>query len=44
MILVIPDCFTKFGGNQYINSTATGRYEDYIVNEIIPFIQNNYNI
>ncbi len=44
MILVIPDCFTKFGGNQYINSTATGRYEDYIVNEIIPFMQNNYNI
>ena len=44
MILVIPDCFTKFGGNQYINSTATGRYEDYIVNELVPFIQNNYNI
>lgn len=44
MILVIPNCFTKFGGNQYINSTATGRYEDYIVNEIIPFMQNNYNI
>ena len=44
MILVIPDCFTKFGGNQYINSTATGRYEDYIVNELIPFIQNHYNI
>jgi enterochelin esterase-like enzyme len=44
MILAIPDCFTKFGGNQYINSTATGRYEDYIVNEIVPFIQSNYNI
>ncbi len=44
MILVILDCFTKFGGNQYINSTATGRYEDYIVKEIIPFIKNNYNI
>ncbi|HLN34322.1 MAG TPA: alpha/beta hydrolase-fold protein [Nitrososphaeraceae archaeon] len=43
MILVIPDCFTKFGGNQYINSTATGRYEDYIVTEIVPFIQSNYN-
>ena len=44
MILVIPDCFTKFGGNQYINSTATGKYEDYIVNEIVPFIHSNYNI
>lgn len=44
MVLVIPDCFTKFGGNQYINSKATGRYEDYIVNEIVPFIQRNYNV
>jgi len=44
MILVIPDCFTKFGGNQYINSQATGRYQDYIVKEIVPFIQSNYNV
>ncbi|MGI0080057.1 MAG: alpha/beta hydrolase, partial [Nitrososphaerales archaeon] len=34
LILVLVDCFTKFGGNQYINSSATGRYEDYIVDEI----------
>jgi len=40
MILVLLDCFTRFGGNQYINSTATGRYEDYIVdtNFIIIFM------
>jgi enterochelin esterase-like enzyme len=44
MILVLLDCFTRFGGNQYINSTATGRYEDYIVKEIIPFVDRNYNI
>jgi enterochelin esterase-like enzyme len=44
MILVIPDCFTKFGGNQYINSTATGQYEDHIVKELVPFIQENYNV
>jgi enterochelin esterase-like enzyme len=44
MILVLIDCFTKFGGNQYINSSATGRYEDYILNEIVPFIDKTYNI
>ena len=44
MILVIPNCFNKFGGSQYINSTAIGKYEDYILNEVIPFIQSNYNI
>ena len=43
MILVLVDCFTKFGGNQYINSSATGRYEDYIINEIVPFVDKTYN-
>ncbi len=44
MVLVLIDCFTRFGGNQYINSSATGMYEDYIVNEIVPFVDKNYNI
>jgi len=43
MILVLLDCFTRFGGNQYINSSATGTYEDYIVKEIVSFVDNNYN-
>ena len=43
MILVLVDCFTRFGGNQYMNSSATGRYEDYITKEIVPFIDQNYN-
>ena len=42
MIVVIPDCFTRFGGNQYINSTATGMYESYITKEIVPFIRTEY--
>jgi enterochelin esterase-like enzyme len=44
MIVVLVDCFTKFGGSQYINSTATGMYEDYITNEIVEFVDENYNI
>lgn len=44
MILVLVDCFTSFGGNQYINSSATGMYEDYIVKEIVPFIKKHYNV
>ncbi len=38
MILVLPDCFTRFGGSQYLNSTATGRYQDHLVNELVPWI------
>ncbi len=35
-IVVFPDCFTCLGGNQYINSTAIGRYADYLTREIVP--------
>jgi len=31
MILVHIDCFTKLGGNQYVNSSAIGNYEDYLI-------------
>jgi S-formylglutathione hydrolase FrmB len=42
MILIMPDCFTWYGGSQYINSTATGDYEDYLTKEIIPFVDENF--
>jgi S-formylglutathione hydrolase FrmB len=37
-IVVFPDCFTALGGNQYINSSAIGRYADYLTREIVPLI------
>lgn len=42
MIAVLPDCFTRYGGSQYVNSTATGNYEDYLIQEIVPFIDENF--
>jgi enterochelin esterase family protein len=42
LIIAAPDCFTRVGGNQYINSAGTGRYEDYCVDEIIPFVDSHY--
>lgn len=41
MIAVMPNCFTHYGGAQYINSTATGPYEDYLTQEIVPFVDDN---
>ena len=41
-MLVMPDCFTRYGGSQYINSTATGRYEDYLTAEIVPFVDARF--
>ena len=36
------DGMTRVGGNQYINSDAVGRYEDHIINELVPFIDGKY--
>jgi pimeloyl-ACP methyl ester carboxylesterase len=41
-VLVAPDCLTTLGGSQYLNSTATGRYEDYVVSEILPWVRERY--
>jgi len=41
-ILVFPDCFTRLGGNQYVNSSAIGRYADYLTREIIPFVDREF--
>jgi enterochelin esterase family protein len=42
MIVVMPDCITKYGGSQFINSSATGRYEDYLKYELVDYIDSNY--
>ena len=42
MIVVMPDCLTRLGGSQYINSPATGRYEDHLVDELVPYIDRTY--
>ncbi len=42
VILVFPDCFTAFGGNQYVNSSAVGRYADYLTRELVPFVDREF--
>ncbi|MBK82178.1 MAG: enterochelin esterase [Gammaproteobacteria bacterium] len=37
-VVVFPDCFTALGGNQYVNSSAIGDYADYLVRELVPFV------
>lgn len=44
VIVAAPDCFTRVGGNQYINSTATGRYEDYLLQEVLPFVEARHAV
>ena len=41
-IVVMPDCWTRYGGSQYLNSSALGRYEDYLIQEVIPWVDAHY--
>ncbi len=41
-VIAVPDCFTRFGGNQYINSSAVGMYENFITQELIPQIRGQF--
>jgi pimeloyl-ACP methyl ester carboxylesterase len=43
-VLASPDCLTTLGGSQFRNSSATGRYEDYVIEEVIPFLQERYRV
>lgn len=42
LIVVLPDCFTRYGGSQYINSEGTGRYEHYLIEELVPYVDAHY--
>jgi enterochelin esterase-like enzyme len=42
VIVVLPDMWTRFGGSQYVNSAGMGRYEDYLIDEIVPLVDRNY--
>lgn len=41
-ILALPDCFTHLGGSQYVNSPGLGAYEDYVVEELVPYVDSRY--
>jgi enterochelin esterase-like enzyme len=41
-VVALPDCFTKLGGNQYINSAAMGRWDDFLREEAVPFVERKF--
>src|SRR6185369_8195523 len=42
MILVMPDAFTRYGGSQYIDSSATGRYGEHVARELVAWVDARY--
>ena len=41
-IVVFVDAWTSFGGSQFLNSSATGRYLDYLCDEVVEFVDARY--
>ncbi len=42
MIMVFPDGRNKLGGCWYTNSPATGNWEDFVVTDVVKYIDQNY--
>jgi hypothetical protein len=41
-IVVFVDCWTSFGGSQFVDSPGTGRYHTYLCDEVVPWIDRQF--
>jgi Putative esterase len=41
-IVAFVDCWTSLGGSQFLNSPGTGRYLDYLCDEVVAFVDRRY--
>lgn len=43
-VIVFVDAWTRRGGSQFLNSTSTGPYLDYLCDEVVPFVDEHYPV
>jgi len=41
-LLVLPDAINRWGGSQYLDSPASGRYQSYLADEVVPFVDAHF--
>jgi enterochelin esterase-like enzyme len=41
--VAFPDCFSRLGGNQYVNSPVLGNYEDFLITEMVPTVEQQFH-
>ncbi|HEY6378762.1 MAG TPA: alpha/beta hydrolase-fold protein [Candidatus Dormibacteraeota bacterium] len=41
-IVVMVDCWTSYGGSQFLDSPGTGLYHTYLCTEVVPFVDAHY--
>ncbi len=42
VVVAFPDCFTRVGGNQYVNSVSTGRWADFLTTELLAAVEGEF--
>ncbi len=42
MIVVTPDAYTRFAGSMYSDSVTTGDWEDYVVRDLVSYIDGHF--
>jgi enterochelin esterase-like enzyme len=42
VVVAFPDCFTRLGGNQYIDSLAQGRWATFLTRELVPAVEGAF--
>ena len=43
VVVAMPDCFTRLGGNQYINSAVIGPWADVLRQEVVPLVERHFS-
>ena len=43
-LLVMPDCWTRLGGSQFVDSSCLGAYESYLIQEVVPHVRASYDV
>ena len=43
VVIPMPDCWTAYGGSQFIDSAGTGEYMTYLCDELVPFVDERFN-
>ncbi len=43
VIVVFPDCATRLGASQYVNSSVNGNYMDYLCDELVDWVDQRFH-
>jgi enterochelin esterase family protein len=43
-VMALPDTWTRLGGSPHINTPALGQYGDYLLRDVVPFMESHYRV